>query len=53
MLRTEIRRRRVNKLFATADRLADLDEPMTDAEVEAESRLLVGSVANNDADFSR
>ncbi len=36
LLRTEIRRRRVNKLFAAADRLADLDEPMTDAEIEAE-----------------
>ena len=36
LLRTEIRRRRVNKLFAAADRLADLDEPITDAEIEAE-----------------
>ena len=36
LLRTEIRRRRVNKLFAAADRLADLDEPLTDAEIEAE-----------------
>ncbi|MEJ7702079.1 MAG: hypothetical protein WKF71_20950 [Pyrinomonadaceae bacterium] len=26
LLRTEIRRRRVNKLFAAADRLADLDD---------------------------
>ena len=36
LLRTEIRRRRVNKLFAAADRLADLDEPLTDVEIEAE-----------------
>jgi hypothetical protein len=36
LLRTEIRRRRVNKLFAAADRLADLDEPLTDAEIETE-----------------
>lgn len=36
LLRTEIRRRRVNKLFAAADRLADLDEPITGAEIEAE-----------------
>ena len=36
MLRTEIRRRRVNKLFSAADRLADLDAPVTDAEIEAE-----------------
>lgn len=36
LLRAEIRRRRVNRLFAAADRLADLDEPMTDAEIESE-----------------
>lgn len=36
MLRAEIRRRRVNKLFATADRLAGLDQPLTEEEVEAE-----------------
>jgi hypothetical protein len=36
LLRAEIRRRRVNKLFSAADRLADLDEPITEAEVEAE-----------------
>jgi len=36
LLRTEIRRRRVNKLFAAADRLADLDEPITDAQIETE-----------------
>jgi hypothetical protein len=36
LLRTEIRRRRINKLFAAADRLADLDVPVTEAEIEAE-----------------
>ncbi len=36
LLRDEIRRRRINKLFAAADRLADLDEPLTNDEVEAE-----------------
>lgn len=36
MLRAEIRRRRINKLFAASDRLADLDQPLTEAEVEAE-----------------
>ncbi|HXG68463.1 MAG TPA: hypothetical protein VNO70_25435 [Blastocatellia bacterium] len=36
LLRAELRRRRVNKLFAAADRLADLDHPLTEAEVEAE-----------------
>ncbi|MDT7542312.1 MAG: hypothetical protein QOE33_2216 [Acidobacteriota bacterium] len=37
LLRAEIRRRRVNKLFVAADRLADLDLPtLTETEVEAE-----------------
>jgi hypothetical protein len=36
LLRAEIRRRRVNKLFAAADRLADSDEPMTEEEIQAE-----------------
>jgi hypothetical protein len=36
MLRAEIRRRQVNKLFAAADRLASLEQPLTEAEVEAE-----------------
>ncbi|HZT60018.1 MAG TPA: hypothetical protein VFA21_15520 [Pyrinomonadaceae bacterium] len=37
LLRAEIRRRRVNKLFAAADRLAETDLPLlTEAEVEAE-----------------
>ena len=36
MLRAEIRRRRVNKLFTAADRVAGLDQPLTEAEVETE-----------------
>ncbi|HEV7796569.1 MAG TPA: hypothetical protein VGO73_00320 [Pyrinomonadaceae bacterium] len=37
LLREEIKRRRVNALFAAADRLADLNSaPLTEAEVEAE-----------------
>ena len=36
MLRAEIRRRRVNKLFSAADRLANLDEPVTDEELAEE-----------------
>ena len=36
LLRAEIRRRRVTRLFTAADRLADLEAPLTEAEVEAE-----------------
>lgn len=36
LLRAEIRRRRVNKLFDATDRLAALDIPPTEAEVEIE-----------------
>ena len=36
LFRAEIRRRRINKLFSAADRLADSDEPLTEAEIEAE-----------------
>ena len=36
LLRAEIRRRRVNRLFAAADRLADLDQPLSEAEIEGE-----------------
>ncbi len=36
LLRAEIRRRRVNKLFDAADHLAAADMPLTEAEVEAE-----------------
>ncbi len=36
LLREELRRRPVNKLFAAADRLANLDDPLAEAEVAAE-----------------
>ena len=37
LLREEIKRRRVEKLFVAADRLADLDlSPLTEEEMEAE-----------------
>jgi hypothetical protein len=36
LLKAEIRRRKINRLFAAADRLAELDEPLTEAEVQAE-----------------
>ena len=37
LLRDELRRRRVNRLFTAADRLASIDTPpLTEAEVEAE-----------------
>ena len=39
LLREEIRRRRVEGLFAAADKLAGLDmPPLSDAEIEAEIR---------------
>ena len=36
LLRAEIRRRRINKLFVATDLLADFGEPITEAEIEAE-----------------
>lgn len=36
LLRAEIHRRKINKLFAAADRLADSDEPLTEAEIATE-----------------
>ncbi len=37
LLREEVRRRRVNRLFESADKLADYDAPtLTEEEVEAE-----------------
>lgn len=36
MLRAELRRRRVNGLFSAADRLAYLDEPMSESEINDE-----------------
>jgi hypothetical protein len=36
MLRAEIRRRRINRLFNAADRLAEAENPIPDSEIEAE-----------------
>jgi hypothetical protein len=50
LLREEIRRRRVNRLFDAADRLADLDAPpLTEAEVEAEIEAVRRSRRDSDA----
>jgi hypothetical protein len=51
MLRAEIRRRRVNKLFASADRLADLDQPLSETEIEAE--ISAARQARHSTDASR
>ncbi len=51
LLRAEIRRRRVNKLFAAADQLADLDQPLTEAEVEAE--IAAARMARRSSDAGR
>lgn len=46
LLREEIRRRRVDNLFAAADRLAALDLPiLSDEEITEEIRLARGSTA--------
>ena len=46
LLRDEIRRRRVDNLFAAVDRLAELDLPMlSDEEIAEEIRLARGSAA--------
>lgn len=36
MLRSEIRRRKINKLFSAADRLSESDEPLSEEEVANE-----------------
>jgi hypothetical protein len=36
LLKAEIRRRKINKLFSAADHLAALDEPFTEAGIEEE-----------------
>ncbi len=36
LFKAEIRRRKANRLFDAADRLADVGEPMSEAEVTAE-----------------
>lgn len=52
LLREELKRRRVNGLFAAADRLANLDTPpLTEAEVEAE--ILAARQSRRAPDASR
>lgn len=36
LLETEVRRRRIDKLFNAADRLAAIEPPLSEAEIEAE-----------------
>lgn len=40
VLKDELRRRKINRLFSAMDKLAELDEPMTDEEVVAEVRTV-------------
>ncbi|MEO7674887.1 MAG: hypothetical protein ABIU09_12520 [Pyrinomonadaceae bacterium] len=40
VLKDELRRRKVNKLFTAMDQLAELGEPMSDEEVLAEVRVV-------------
>jgi hypothetical protein len=51
LLRAEIRRRRVNRLFTAADRLADIGKPLTGAEIEME--ILAVRRARRSSDASR
>ena len=51
LLRAEIRRRRVNRFFADADRLADLDQPFAEAEIKTE--ILAVRKARRSSDASR
>ena len=40
MFKEELRRRKINRLFASADRLAELGEPMSQEEVVAEVKAV-------------
>jgi hypothetical protein len=51
LLRDEIRRRRINKLFSAVDRIAETAPPLTEAEVEAE--IDAARQARRSADASR
>lgn len=52
LLREEIRRRRVNNLFAAADRLATSDSALTEIELEAEIAAVRQSRGPSDASRS-
>lgn len=40
VLKDELRRRKINRLFTAMDKLAELGEPMTDEEVRREVRAI-------------
>lgn len=40
VLKDELRRRKINKLFTAMDKLAELDDPMTEEEIMAEVRAV-------------
>ena len=40
VLKDELRRRKINRLFAAMDKLAEIGEPMTDEEVMVEVRAV-------------
>ena len=52
LLREEIRRRRVDGLFDSADRLAAADAPLTETEVEAEIAAVREARRSSDASRS-
>ena len=52
LLRDEIRRRRIDKLFDAADRLAALDKPLMEVEVEAEIAAVRQARRSTDASRS-
>ena len=52
LLWEELRRRRVNNLFAAADRLAALDSPLTETELEAEIAAVRQARRSSDASRS-
>jgi len=52
LLREEIRRRRVDGLFESADRLAASDPPLTETEVEAEIAAVREARRSSDASRS-
>ncbi len=52
LLRAEIRRRRVDKLFEAADRLAALEAPLTESEVESEIAAARQAKRSSDANRS-
>ena len=50
LLRAELRRRRVDQLFEAADRLAAVNRPLTEAEVDAEIQAVRNERRSSHAD---